>query len=160
MKSFLFFWKEVTLRCLFALKSLQTGIWRIKTWECYSYKSTCISGMTTIKYSNFRVTAEKHHAFWSAIQCNDPWEEMVQLANNWEIAYMVGLECGFPSKHIKAIFITDSSLSWTLVDGGKGLWSKTSFTRSRISRDEDGGLEIKSPGCAPMITSIVNTPKL
>ena len=87
------------------------------------------------------------------------------------ICCIVGRDWGLTHKHANAIFTaTTTSSSLTSSIGGKGRLSITSFnsqwsviTGNEVEDEEDAddnSDEMSSPGCLPIITSIVTTPKL
>jgi len=81
---------------------------------------------------------------------------------------MVGLDWGLASKHSNAILIMETTPSATRFSGSGMRWSITSFNNACwliCEHDEEENAdaerdEMRSPGCIPIITSIVTTPKL
>ena len=86
-----------------------------------------------------------------------------------EIFSIVGRDWGLGCKHASAIFIMWTMPSAAAFSGSDMRWSNTSFNGvcwaiGGIDDDDkdpgDKSAEMRSPGCLPVITSIVTTPKL
>jgi hypothetical protein len=91
------------------------------------------------------------------------------VVSSKEIFSIVGRDWGLGCKHASAIFIMWTTPSAAPFLGSEMRWSNTSFNGvcwaigGIDDDDEDPGdksAEMRSPGCLPVITSIVTTPKL
>lgn len=76
---------------------------------------------------------------------------------------IVGLERGLSFKQANAIFAIKITSLATEFSGNGSLWSKTSFNSKLYAlgaSEDEKNVEMRSPGCFPIIISKQSTPKL